>query len=409
MRTLGREGYKVRAFVRKKTKFAGDVELVFGDLRDYDSLLKATRDVYAVIHLAAAKSDEKDSYEINVLGTKNLIEAAEENNAKRIINVSTMSTKIENKGVYAKTKDLADNILRKSKIPFTILKPSVVYGDTESGVFGSLVRFAKLPITPLIGSGKAVLRPIHVDDLAKTISIAISSQKTINREYDVGGPEEISFDGLVRRIARDVLNKKTVRIVHLPKSIGFAVASVLSAFFRKAPITKSNILGSTQETKMNVEKYFADFNFNPRKLGDGLSELREKVFDEARLIARYVSCSKLEIPDEIIDRYNKVILARGINKRRLSNLIHKTPFLLGFLDAISRLAYPRGILQNKLNIAAALIESSPESANWLLPKDRPLVEALALAARDIFRSSIKLCGGIVIYIISPNFLKKNAK
>lgn len=63
----------------------------------------------------------------------------------------------------------------QGSVPAVTLKPSIVYGDTKNAVFGSLVKFASLPITPVIGNGRAHFYPIHVDDLAQSIAIAINT------------------------------------------------------------------------------------------------------------------------------------------------------------------------------------------------------------------------------------------
>lgn len=90
-------GYTVRALVRTKSSFAANVprEVVVGNMKDFDSLVAATEGVYSVVHLAAAKSDESDSYETNVEGARHLVKACEINDVKSIINISTSSTKIE--------------------------------------------------------------------------------------------------------------------------------------------------------------------------------------------------------------------------------------------------------------------------------------------------------------------------
>ena len=107
------EGYTVAVLVRSSRSISfyhPKLEWLLGDMRDKKSLVQNTKGVDVVVHLAAAKSDERESYEINVTGAQNLLEACETNGVKRIINISTISTKLPQKGVYAETKEKADEI-----------------------------------------------------------------------------------------------------------------------------------------------------------------------------------------------------------------------------------------------------------------------------------------------------------
>ena len=72
---------------------------------------------------------------MNVEGIRNLLEACRGKQIKKIIQISSQSIKIKNKGVYAKTKLLSEEIISKSGLPYIILRPSLVYGPGEKGLF----------------------------------------------------------------------------------------------------------------------------------------------------------------------------------------------------------------------------------------------------------------------------------
>ncbi|PIN93059.1 hypothetical protein COU54_04450 [Candidatus Pacearchaeota archaeon CG10_big_fil_rev_8_21_14_0_10_31_24] len=408
------KGYRVRAFVRKKNLLLknSNLEIVYGDMRDYDSLDKACKGMNFVIHLAGAKSDEKDSYNINVNGAKNLIKAGKSNKIKRIVNISTESVYLVEKGAYAKTKLEADELFNKSGLDVITLRPSVVYGDLKNGVFGSLVKFASLPVTPVIGFGKYKFRPIYIEDLAKSIEISISHKSLPEKIYDVGSREGISMNDLIKKISKEILKKKP-RILHLPVSIGYGIHKTLSLVSNKPIISESNILGSTQEIKSDSSKYFRDF-FIPRDINLGFKEIiskRDNLAEEFEVLSRYIlsSCDSSYLPmKEDIEKYSKALKIRNINKKRFSEVLYNYPFLIGGLDAISRILYPKGSFQKKLNIVAILIECHPVSAKWLLPKERSFISLVWRSSLLILRSIIKFLLGILLLLV-PNFVEKNAK
>ncbi len=411
------KGHSVRALVRTTNaalKPRDGLSLAKGNMKDYQSLLEATRDIYAVIHLAAAKSDEKDSYATNVIGMENLVRACEANNVELIINVSTASTKISKKGLYAKTKRDAEVLLQNSPIHSVILRPSIVYGDLKNGIFGSLVKFASLPLVPIIGSGETTFRPIHVDDLAQTIEIAILNSKIWGKSYDVGGPDEITLNALVKKIALKILQKDSLKLIHVPTSLGIFLARTLSLFFNKPPITASNILGSTQSAFLDVFTYFKDFNFLPRRLELGLREMSKTSFsedDEQKLIYSYLTSTlPLYFKIDNVEKkdYFQALDANNLSRMSLQPIFYRFPSLLGPIDAISKIKYPSGTLQSKLAIATALVECHTSSAKWLLPSNNSLLSLITKSANLISRSIFKLVIGTLLLTI-PRFVQRNAK
>lgn len=387
------------------------LEVVKGDMRDKKSLTLATRQVAYIVHLASAKQDEVDSYDTNVLGTQNLVDASKENNVELIVNISTISTKIPRRGVYGSTKNEADEIIRKSNIPYVILKPSVVYGDLEHGVFGSMVKFSRrLPIVPVFGSGECVFRPVYIGDVVKVIEKSLVQSSLHNKVYDLVGPDQVSFNSLLRIVGTDLLNKK-VRIVHVPIPVGIFLAHLLGLFFYRPPITKSNILGSTQDADMDYSTFSKDFEYKPIGIQEGIERIKSKyvVYDEATLVLKYISSrslEKIEIGQREIDLYNAVTEKAGISKS-FDTTVFSYPFLLGQLDFIS-LFYKDSTLSKKLYIASAVLECSPVSASWLLPKKRSIY---SIGIVSIYLGASFMCKAItsIPLFLFPNFIQRNVK
>ena len=92
--------FNVKTLIRKTsdlTNLKGQaVEVVEGDLRDKDSLIRACKDIEVVFHAAADYRlwvrHPRDLYESNVTGTKNMIEAAYRSNVKKLVYTSSVAT-----------------------------------------------------------------------------------------------------------------------------------------------------------------------------------------------------------------------------------------------------------------------------------------------------------------------------
>jgi len=105
VRYLLERGHQVFAMVHKHPDISFDHENLkwcVGDIRNRDALNTHTKGIETVVHLAGAKSDERDSYATNVTGAKHLLEACQESGVRGIVNISTISTKLKKKGSMEK-------------------------------------------------------------------------------------------------------------------------------------------------------------------------------------------------------------------------------------------------------------------------------------------------------------------
>ncbi len=112
VRKLVDRGLDVRILIRKTSNIShiGDLELekAYGDITDYDSVLKAMDGVDQVYHVAALykawQPDSRTFYRINVEGTVNVMNAALEKNIERIVYTSTVGAV----GIVEKEGELCD-------------------------------------------------------------------------------------------------------------------------------------------------------------------------------------------------------------------------------------------------------------------------------------------------------------
>lgn len=414
---LLRQGYYVRALVRRPTPFPfvhEHLEIFQGDVCDLPAVLCAMKEMEYCVHLAARKSDELDSYEVNVTGTKNIIAACKKKKVRFLINISTLSTKIEQKGMYALTKDLADTLILNSTLSSVILKPSIVYGDVREGVFGSLVRFSRLPLIPVIGDGQQIAHPIHVKDLAQVIEKSIQQrQKLKGKVLDVGGPTAITLENFIRLIERKIHEKKRSGvIIHIPLWLGTLLAQLMKKVMTKPLLTESNILGSTQHIPITVKPLFSLLSFTPRTLEKAITDIPPSDALESEIISlwKYVTAGVDHAQVPSIQDLQDARQAFQLNtlQRPLPRFLLVLPGALGSADFLTKLFFPYSQLQQKLLIIAALIETTPSMAEAVLPKDHSLftvgIECLRIGAK----TTLYAFGAVVLgaYVLGN---KKNVK
>jgi hypothetical protein len=131
--------------------------------------------------------------------------------------------------------------------------------------------------------------------------------------------------------------------------------------------------------------------------------------DEAALLLEYLmapSGSRYTAATDERERYATALRLQLPTTHRLDRVVHAHPLLLGGLDALSRLLYPRSILQLKLLVAAAVIECHPVSAAWLLPRDRGLFGWVFQILRLGLRAAGKTLLGLALLPLR-GFLRRN--
>ena len=217
-----------------------------GSLFDKTFLLKATKNIDIIMHLAG--SDKGDVFKINYEGTKNLVEAAKENKVKKIIYIS--SHDITTDTDYGKSKLKAEEAIKESKINYIILRPTVFYGKDNNKDIGKLIEIIKkYKFVPIPGNGNFKLQPLYVKDL---VNIIIKSIKLNNKEYFIAGSQQLTFNDLVDIISKN-FSKKIYKI-KIPKFI--------------VKLKNKTLL---HDKICNINEIKKDFNFTPLSFEEGIN------------------------------------------------------------------------------------------------------------------------------------------
>ena len=176
------------------------------DILDGETLRGSFRGIEAVAHLAARILSRRDPgllHRINVDGTRNVVMAAETEGVKRLVQVSSISVAYRHQNDYSRSKAAAESVVRTSGLDWSILRPTLAWGDPKAAEYASFARMAaRAPLLPLPGGGSARKSPVHVDDLAEAFDAALFSPASSRLTLDLPGPERLSLAEMARRIRR---------------------------------------------------------------------------------------------------------------------------------------------------------------------------------------------------------------
>jgi uncharacterized protein YbjT (DUF2867 family) len=216
-------------------------ELVEGDVTEPASLHDAMEGVDAVVHLVAIIKGSRDDFErVMSQGTRNVVAAAKSAGVRRIVLASALGVDERTKDVvpYFAAKWQMERAVRDSGIDHVILRPSFVFAR-DGGVLPTFVRVARFaPVTPIIGSGTRRLQPIWIDDIAEYYSRAVDEPASVNRTFEIGGPDVVTWNELWDRLKRVLGTRRPT--VHVPVGLMRAQAA-LTERLPGAPVTRDQL------------------------------------------------------------------------------------------------------------------------------------------------------------------------
>ena len=220
VRRLVQMGKPVRAMVGNKDKALqrlGDIEpyieIVKGDVTRPETLSEWMTGVDTVIHLVAIAIEKgKRTYElVNTQGTINVVDAAKKAGAKRFLNMCQNGATSQVPYRFLKSKGIAQEYVAASGLDWTAFRPSVIWGpqDEFANVQARLVHLSPI-IFPVVGDGLARFQPVYVGDVVEAFIKSLDDSSTIGHEYELGGPEVLTYTEIVKRVLKALHTRRTL-------------------------------------------------------------------------------------------------------------------------------------------------------------------------------------------------------
>jgi NADH dehydrogenase len=196
---------------------------------DPESLREAFRDATAVIHLAGILLERPgSSYEqANVETTRRVADAARASAVEKLVFVSAVGADEASSNRYWQTKGRAEALVRASGLVHTVLRVPLLLGRGTEGA-AALRRSLNGQRAMLIGGGRHLQQPLHVDDLARAAVSAADPGVAKDRTLDLVGPVSLPDREIVARAAS--LLDRRIRIWSIPKRLVWLVVAIRQRF-----------------------------------------------------------------------------------------------------------------------------------------------------------------------------------
>lgn len=216
---LSKKNMQIRCLSRKPALSQNpNIAYVTGDVLDYDSLVSATVGVdtlYYFIHMMGNQpaGEQKKFDELDRLAINNTVRACRENGVKRIIHLTGMRNPGEKLSHHLESRKEVEEIIRNSGIDHTIFRASIIIGRGGAAfdILETAVR--KLAIIPIFEWEKTRVQPIYIDDVIRYLVECLDRKETINKCYDIGCSQVLTYKELIEQYAEELgLKRKYIRI-----------------------------------------------------------------------------------------------------------------------------------------------------------------------------------------------------
>lgn len=274
------------------------VEIIIGSITDKVLVDKSTEQIDFVFHIAAAfrELDVKDEhyYNVNVNGTRYVLEAAVKNQVKKVVYCSTQgvhghinnppgdeNSPIAPEDYYQQTKYEGEVIVQgfiKKGMKATIIRPTAIYGPGDPERFFLIYKRVNKGYFPIFGSGETFYHPVYIDNLIDAFLLCLDLEKGNGQTYLIADEEYFPIKELVNRVGKAMninVNIKFYPIMPLVIT-GHIVEKICKPFGIVPPIFPRRVDWYRQVRAFKIDKAKKELGYNPKVgIDEGLKNTYE--------------------------------------------------------------------------------------------------------------------------------------
>jgi uncharacterized protein YbjT (DUF2867 family) len=222
IRHLSTTGQQVRVLLRPSPQSPRipkgvPVEVAVVSLNDERGVRAALRGVDHIYHLASASTLGRrgNLLTTDIEGTRTLAQAARDAGIQRFIYLSHIGADRASAFPIQKAKGIAEEHIRRSGVPYTIVRSSVLFGpeDRFTNNLAGIMRVVPF-IFPIPSDGRSLIQPLWVEDLVTCLVWTLDNPETINQTYEIGGGEYFTLRQVLETLM-DVTRRRRL-LVPLP-------------------------------------------------------------------------------------------------------------------------------------------------------------------------------------------------
>jgi nucleoside-diphosphate-sugar epimerase len=283
---------------------AGGGRVVLGSVTERDEVFPLVQGMDVVYHLAAAQheSDAPDQFfwDVNVTGTKHVLEASHHAGVRRFIHASTIGvygrgsagllderSPVKPDNIYGVTKLAGEKLVQsyQPQLPCVVLRISEAYGPGDLRLL-KLFKAIHKNLFFVIGNGRNTHHPIYIEDLIDSLFLAATVDDAVGKTFVLAGKELLSTNEMVQIIA-SALGRKVSR-VRLPLAVFLILAAMVETTCRplkiQPPLHRRRMDFFRKNLTFRQEEAFKYLGHNPTySFREGVAEVKKWYAQEGYL------------------------------------------------------------------------------------------------------------------------------
>jgi dihydroflavonol-4-reductase len=247
VRVLGQENTAAEAENKRLLEGRG-AQVTVASITQREQLFEALHGVDLVYHLAAAQHEanvpDRRFWEVNVTGTKNILEASVNARVKRFVHGSTIGvygaalegrldecSPVKPDNIYGVTKLEGEKLALsfREQLPVVVIRISETYGPGDRRLL-KLFKGIQKRVFFIIGGGKNIHHPIYIDDLIEGFFWAATAEGAPGHLFVLAGKESLTTTAMVETIAKHLGAR--IPACHLPLAVFLVAALMLETICR---------------------------------------------------------------------------------------------------------------------------------------------------------------------------------
>ena len=253
------------------------VELAASALDDPRGLRASLVGVDTVLHLASAqrRGGWDDLMRVDYAGTRQLLAAAADIGLRRFVYLSHLGAARASAFPVLRVKGIIEHFVRKSGIPYTIMRCGAVFGPKDSFTNALAVAMRLSPfVFPRPGSGRARLQPLWIGDLAECICQVVADTRFAGETISIGGPEFMVVDELLQAIMKAAGISRA--LVSVPLPVMNFIASLLARLFPASLLATNWLDFISRDSTCEINGVHRYFGLRPARFGETMGHLSRR-------------------------------------------------------------------------------------------------------------------------------------
>ena len=254
---------RVRFLVRPTSDTSGlaarHSEIFSGDLEHPDDLAPAFAGVSHIIHLAHIRYT---AALVRLVGTQ----------VSRVVLVSSQRLFSRVQCPSVEEVRAGEAAARASDMPWTILRPTMIYGPGDDGNISRLARhLERRRWVPVFGSGLQRHQPVYVEDVVEAALACLSCREAVGRSYDLAGAAALTYNELLDLVG-EAIGVRPIKI-HLPVRISLAALWGARAMGIPTPVSAAQVRRSQEDKTADLGAVHTDLEVRPLAFAEGLARI----------------------------------------------------------------------------------------------------------------------------------------